>query len=67
MGENTNFTGKFDIWTDCRGTGAQFLVYALLPKGGGYTSLIQVTAKDEAALEETSRVVDTIAIAPENL
>ncbi len=53
------YTGSFDVWTDCDGTGTMLVVVGVQPEDGSYLGLVVVQVVSEADLEALDRVIES--------
>jgi serine protease Do len=56
------YTGKYDIWTNCEGTGSEFHVLAAVPEDRSFVILVQVAVVNEADAEAEERILETFTV-----
>ena len=56
------FTGRYQLWTDCRGTDTVVIVLTAVPEDGAYTAVITVQAVSEADLEALDHIFNTFNV-----
>ncbi len=53
------YTGEYDIYSDCEGTGADFYVIAVVPKSRAFVIWIEAVVRFDADLLALDRILDT--------
>ena len=57
--QDSLYTGKYDVWTDCGDGGSVFIVLAAEPEDQSFLTLITFQAVTEADLDALDKVLDT--------
>ncbi len=63
--EDAAYTGKYDLWTDCDGTGSQFLVLVAEPEDGSYITVVQIQAATEADITAAEEILGSFVVVGE--
>lgn len=63
--EDAAYTGKYDLWTDCDGTGSIFLVLAAEPEDGSYITAVQIQAVTEDDIEAAEEILGSFVVVGE--
>jgi len=56
------YTGFFDLWTDCDGTGTLVVAVAVEPEDQGFLAIVLVQVVSEADLEALDRIIDSFIV-----
>jgi len=56
------YTGKFDLYTDCAGTGNAFVELAAKPADGSYLVFLQLVALGDRDLTAADHMIETLAV-----
>ena len=59
------YAGKYDLWTDCDGSGSIYVVLAVLPEDLSYFVLVNVLAVTEADLDALDRILNSFIVSEE--
>ncbi len=60
--EDPLYTGQFDLYTDCGGVGATFVVVGAVPEDRAYVIRVAVQANAERDLEALDRILNTFVV-----
>jgi serine protease Do len=63
--EDAAYTGKYDLWTDCDGTGSQFLVLVAAPEDGSYLTVVQIQAVTPADIPASEEILGSFVVVGE--
>jgi serine protease Do len=64
--EDGVYEGKYDVWTNCGGTGTRLFVLAAVPEENpAHVMVIQVATRSEADLEAQKHILDTFEVTGE--
>jgi serine protease Do len=58
------YTGFYDLWTNCDGTGTLLVVLGVEPEDGSYLALVVVQVVSEADLDALDRIMDSFIFIP---
>ncbi len=61
------YTGKYDIYTNCDGTGNEYHVLAAVPEDRSFVVLLQSTVTSDGDREAEQRILDTFDVDPDKL
>jgi serine protease Do len=56
--DNT-YTGKYDYWTNCKGSNTELYVIAFMPEDGSFIGMVQIQVVSEADQEALKRIVQS--------
>lgn len=56
------YTGQFDLYTECGGVGASYVVIAVVPPDRSYVIRVQVQANSDRDFDVLDRVIDTFVV-----
>lgn len=56
------YTGRYDTWKDCKGTGTQFYVIAFEPQDKSFLGMVQLQIVSEADNEALKRIIKTFQV-----
>lgn len=63
--EDSAYTGRYDLWTNCGEAGSQFLVLAAAPEDGSYITLVQIQAVTDADVDAAERILGSFVVTNE--
>ena len=56
------YTGAYDVWSNCGGTGSYFVNLVALPEDGSFVTLVQVQIVNSADLEAFDNILNTFVV-----
>lgn len=59
------YAGKYDLWTDCDGSGSIYVVLAVLPEDLSYFVLVDVLAVTEADVDALDHILNSFIVSEE--
>jgi len=60
--EDVVYTGSYDVWTNCGGTGSMFVVLEAYPEGGEFVILVQMQIVSDADLEAFDKILGSFYV-----
>jgi len=60
--EDPAYTGKYDLWLNCGGTGTAFLVLAAVPPDRSFITYVQIQVVSEADLNALDTILETFFV-----
>jgi serine protease Do len=60
--EDPVYTGQFDLYTECGGVGASYVVIAVVPPDRSFVIRVQVQANSDRDFDVLDRVIDTFVV-----
>jgi hypothetical protein len=62
--DDSVYTGRFQSFTDCGGTGAMYVTVAAVPSDNSFTAVVAMTVVSDADLEVLDKVLATFTVTP---